>query len=66
MNMKEICKMCFKDIFAKINELKDMSVSGIVEELGIDVMFVETIPLDKEAMKIEKTIILRNVLVSCS
>lgn len=58
--------MCFKDIFAKINELKDMSVSGIVEELGIDVMFVETIPLDKEAMKIEKTIILRNVLVSCS
>lgn len=58
--------MCFKDIFAKINELKDMSVSGNVEELGIDVMFVETIPLDKEAMKIEKTIILRNVLVSCS
>ncbi len=57
--------MCFKDIYNKVEELKDYSIEGILAELGVDVIYTCSIPLNKTGVYINTdnpTILIRNDL----
>lgn len=56
--------MCTKEVFDKVEELKDYCVATIIEELGFCVVYQECIPLGKKAMGIPdlSTIVVSNNL----
>ncbi len=57
--------MCFKNIYNKVEELKDYSVETILAELDIVVIYTNSIPLNKNGIYIKTntpTILIRNDL----
>lgn len=54
--------MCFKDIYARADELKDLSIESILDELDIDVTYMDVLPLGKDAMFVDKSIVVSNHL----
>lgn len=56
--------MCFKDIYDKVNELKDRNLYSIMDDLGVNLVYQEYVPLNKQAICIynQATIIVSNKL----
>lgn len=57
--------MCFRDIYNKVEEVKDLNIKGLLDYLGINLIYKEIIPLDKKAMVINNgsiTIFIKNNL----
>lgn len=56
--------MCFKDIYMKVEELKDHSISTILDNMNIDVIYQECMPLGKQAVALPEnnSIVISNIL----
>lgn len=54
--------MSFKEIYQKVENLKDLSIESILERYSIQVIFMDVLPFDKLAIQCDQSIVLKNGL----
>lgn len=54
--------MSFKDIYKKVEEFQGLGIHDILDQLDIDVIHRECLPLDKMSMYVDKCILINNSL----